>query len=462
MVTIPLVGEFGKDVTLEGVKEMLAKVPAGEGVNVVLDSIGGDLLEADRIATELLKYEPIMVTVKKAASAATVPFFKITDRVLHPDADEAPVMVHNTSWVPTKEGAYSAEELEEHVRVMRDVDSILANMYSQYLGISQQEAKDMMALETYLAGDKLKDFGIVAKAVIQKQTANPEVMSIFKSLLDRLSNIDSKLQAMEEPPKVEVEVEAPEVETPEQEVETIESLKAKMSKLQAECDQYKAMADKYNAEKVESEKSVSELSERIMNIEAKLQAVQTPKPNLHTMNATPANANPYPKGDHRHTLFAKTMGVFTSFVLALLVSFGALAQVQNTEPRWGTAASGGNIVPSKFGGQTVFAVAAGIDTVTISPQASNWIVRCAASQSGANVALSDSVAFRFTPAARRQWYIGDEVTFLLTADGSARKVKFIGSASAATQTITASKHYSVTLVFNGSVWVAKAAGVVAP
>lgn len=151
-------------------------------------------------------------------------------------------------------------------------------------------------------------------------------------------------------------------------------------------------------------------------------------------------------------------------ILALVLFASALvAQAQYTQPRWGTRANGDNGAPGLFGNQIVFSMATGVDTVNITPAGLNTIVRCAASQTGANVAINDSVCFRINTPNPKRCYLGDRLTFLLLSDASVRKVKFTGTAvSALNGTTTASKYWSYTLIFNGAKWVPAAAAVSEP
>jgi hypothetical protein len=149
----------------------------------------------------------------------------------------------------------------------------------------------------------------------------------------------------------------------------------------------------------------------------------------------------------------------------LLCASAIMANAQFTYPRWGTRLNGDNAAPGYFGNQIVFALGVGVDTVTLNVAGYNTIVRCASSQSGADVSLADSVCFKLSQSTNGKYkgYVGDMMTLSLVADGTTRKVKFTGdNVNAINTTVTANKTLIYRLFYNGSKWVSAGSPIVAP
>lgn len=131
-----------------------------------------------------------------------------------------------------------------------------------------------------------------------------------------------------------------------------------------------------------------------------------------------------------------------------------MAQTANTLV-YGGRANNDNTIGNARAGVISYALATGIDTVTIAPNASVTYVKCATSITGAQVALNDSVAFRLTLPAnylQGRFQYGSEVTFTFLADGTNRKVKFVGSnwVLGTAITVAANKRAQITFVWDGA------------
>jgi ATP-dependent protease ClpP protease subunit len=471
---LEIIGEIGKDVTAEAVAAKLAGVPTDERLTVVLDSIGGSIYDGQRIADMLAQYPNREVEIIRAYSIASwiVLQFPRDARKVHIDAAEEFFMIHMPVLAPDRGDTYTADELKELATQLVHASDVLAQTYSQELGITKDEAMALMQAETYFKPEDQRKYQLMAVAsagIIEPQTETE--MSAFAKLLDSLSN---KIKALE------IEVEPVEMEKEEDEME---AMKKQLAAMTAERDQLKAMCDdmeaKMKAAEGETTEALSEMEAKFVALEKKFMAKADklvaradvlPDPGAAKGNeGGPLLKTVDTKIDwHRQMLAAKAKAVAGALVILFCLFCGvANAQVtQNQFPRWGTnTGTTANPAPSKYGSQIVFSLAAGVDTINITPNAQYTVVRCATGQRNATVALTDSVAIRFTLPANntRGWWIGDQVIVTLLADGSARKVKYAGSLVAAPgTTITAGKYYSKVLVYNGSTWVSLSAGIVAP
>lgn len=137
------------------------------------------------------------------------------------------------------------------------------------------------------------------------------------------------------------------------------------------------------------------------------------------------------------------------FLLALFVSFAAIAMAQSTSPRFGTAKNQDNTFRILTNAYTTATDAAGADSTTVNPAAFNSIIR---------VALTDSLTFR-NPVVTRS-FAGDQLTIVATG-ASGNRVKFTGSnwVSAGTATLSSGGSAVITFVFNGSKWAERSRSV---
>jgi ATP-dependent protease ClpP protease subunit len=481
MATVYLVGEIGKEVTAETVAADLATIPKNQPLIVVLDSIGGSVSEAQNIADLLAEYPNRQIVIKKAYSIASwlCLQFPKNDRSVHIEADDDFFMIHMPVFAAEQGDTLSADEMRKYAEQLDGVAEMLADTYSNELGISTDEAKKLMLAETYISPAENKKYQLAA--VGKSLTNQTQTMSLAKKLSSLLDEFSGKIKAVGEEVPVEM--------TPEDMKAKIIKLEEALATLQAERDQLKSSYDEMAA------KMTATMDEEVTEeMEAKLVAVLSKAEEAERSNAKLAkevedlkkqnqilargaakkeNAPELPAGsgsrfDERYkdnnSTWAKharkLMQTVTVFVL-MLVSGLAMAQVtQNQTPRFGTKlnqpASGLQY------GYISFTQATGVDTIAINPNAQITFVNRAVS-SGAQTALNDSVAFKFTLPAQRRWCVGDIVIIGLLADGTARKVKYVGAAvSSSTTTITANKWYHRQLIFTGTLWVPLSAGIIAP
>lgn len=186
MVDLLLKGEFGKDITVESVTSALPLDSIEGGINVIIDSIGGNLFEAIKV-TEYLKSlgVPLKATAIKVASAATWVFFNIEDRCVDfTQADEQWLFIHEARLKPADMGSVNltAEELRGIADRIDQFNQMLVELYANQLGISKAKAAKIMKAETWVTPDEVEEYQIVA-------TLNKTDMSILEKISDKLDQI---------------------------------------------------------------------------------------------------------------------------------------------------------------------------------------------------------------------------------------------------------------------------------
>ena len=129
---------------------------AGEDIEVLINSPGGDVWSGSEIYTELREYKG-NITVKitgLAASAASV-IAMAGDRVLM--SPTAEFMIHNASMITWGDD----EALNHAAGVLSTTNKVVANAYILKTGKPQSELLDMMKKETWMSAQDAKKYGFV-------------------------------------------------------------------------------------------------------------------------------------------------------------------------------------------------------------------------------------------------------------------------------------------------------------
>lgn len=271
MKDLLLKGEFGKDITLDGVKQSLPDELEG-GLNVVIDSVGGNLFEAIKITDYLKSLNvPLRATAIKVASAATWPFFQIEDRTIDfTQAKEDWLFIHEARLKPADlpEGVtLTADELRAVADRIDEFNQMLVNLYAQSLGISKSKAAKLMSDETWINQTQAEELNIVA--IITNQTD----MNLLQSLNAKLDTALSKLGIVAQ--EVEISVEPKEEETdPAETADPAEDFEAKYKEAMKMVEALTAECEGYKAKLAEKEKMVEEQDTAIKAIEARIEAIK--------------------------------------------------------------------------------------------------------------------------------------------------------------------------------------------
>ena len=157
---ICLKGEVETDITLKGLQEQAGETNSFETLILEISSQGGCVEEGLKIMVwlDLLSQggkEIITVVSANAYSIASLIMLAADKRYISKHGE---VMVHNPM-VPFLEYA-NANELEKHAIELRNLESMLQQLYVNFANISIEEIKGLMDQETYLSPDEavLKGF----------------------------------------------------------------------------------------------------------------------------------------------------------------------------------------------------------------------------------------------------------------------------------------------------------------
>jgi ATP-dependent protease ClpP protease subunit len=276
MIDLLLVGTFGNEITLDAVCAALEGKDLSGGINVIINSEGGDLLEAIRISNYLLGLNvPLMATAVLVASAATWLFLDIQDRQIDPSANEDWLFVHNaTLSVDEMAGNLSAEDLRTIANKVDVANQQLAEKYALEFGISIDEAKDLMAKNTWLDDQQAKEYQLVA-------LLNLKDMNLGQSLLKELQGLKQSFAAVvknEQAPPMGAGGLTPDPNDPEEQDEVaqdkvmIETLKKTIADLQSIVDANTAQMASYESKMKGYEAKMSEKDAMISDAMPKLEA----------------------------------------------------------------------------------------------------------------------------------------------------------------------------------------------
>lgn len=186
MVDLLLKGEFGKDITVESVTSALPLDSIESGINVIIDSIGGNLFEAIKVTDYLKSLNvPLKATAIKVASAATWLFFQIENRTVDfTQADEQWLFIHEARLKTSDLGAVTltADELRAIADRIDQFNQMLVDLYAEQLGISKAKAAKWMSAETWINQDEAEELQIIA-------LLNQTDMNILKQINDKIDQI---------------------------------------------------------------------------------------------------------------------------------------------------------------------------------------------------------------------------------------------------------------------------------
>jgi ATP-dependent protease ClpP protease subunit len=244
MKNVYLTGEITLNKTLSAIKKQVGNSYA-DGINLIIDSNGGSVSEADAIVAYLKGLNvPLMGTVVTAYSAASKIVAELPNTKLAPNAPAKPFMIHEARVNPMqmpKEDITAADALD-WARVLEGKNKELAGSYSNKTGLPEATIRQLMANNTYLSGDEAKRMKLVARLKNNNTMSKPK-----SNLFERFVN------ALLDSPKVEVNIDYDEAETGEETGETPEEqtltnaipmndidLKAENDRLKAEIEDLKA------------------------------------------------------------------------------------------------------------------------------------------------------------------------------------------------------------------------------
>jgi len=159
---------------------------------IQIASPGGSVVEGLEIMQwmEMLSQSGVeivtIITANAYSIASLIPL--IADVRLISEHGE--IMVHNPM-IPSLDYA-NASELEEHARILRDLEEILQEIYEIFTGMNLETIKELMDAETYISPTDAKKLGFVDEIVkgVKKRPYSETVVNLNEKLeMSKLENI---------------------------------------------------------------------------------------------------------------------------------------------------------------------------------------------------------------------------------------------------------------------------------
>lgn len=182
---IKLEGEVIEDKTLVNLQKQAGDLSKIDVLTVEIASPGGSVYEGLKIMIWLnsLSEEGKMIVTLVTANAysiASLIMLAANHKLISRTAD---VMVHNPM-VPEISHA-NANELESHVVKLRELESVMYELYQTFTGLSPEQIKLLMDNETYLNADKAVEYGFADEIVNLKE--RPKSMATNKHKIKNMS-----------------------------------------------------------------------------------------------------------------------------------------------------------------------------------------------------------------------------------------------------------------------------------
>jgi ATP-dependent protease ClpP protease subunit len=153
MKTVNLFGDYGDGVTVAGVEKALREAGKGDDIELQINSLGGDSFEGIAIYNLLQDWKKasgrklVCRVLGICASAASLAFMACDEKIL---MKGSMVMIHEcTAFVI---GGY--DELLRMASEVLKVNESYASIYASELKVKADEAKRLMALETWWTQDE--------------------------------------------------------------------------------------------------------------------------------------------------------------------------------------------------------------------------------------------------------------------------------------------------------------------
>lgn len=158
-------------------------------INVYINSYGGEVAEGLAIYNQLKRHKAKVKTVCDgfACSAASIIFMAGDERVM---STASLLMIHN-AWVRT---SGNAKELRKQADDLDVITQASINAYMQEVNITEEELKQMLDNETWIAPQEALEKGFITTIVNEKDKEKVS-QSVKKSLINMILN--SKKEAEE-------------------------------------------------------------------------------------------------------------------------------------------------------------------------------------------------------------------------------------------------------------------------
>ena len=170
-------------------------------INVYINSYGGEVAEGLAIYNQLKRHKAKVKTVCDgfACSAASVIFMAGDERVM---STASLLMIHNAwTWV-----SGNSKELRKQADDLDVITQASINAYMQEVNITEEELKQMLDDETWIAPQEALEKGFIT-TIVNEKDANGVSQSVKKSLVKMIVN--SKKEKVDPMQQEELKLEEP-------------------------------------------------------------------------------------------------------------------------------------------------------------------------------------------------------------------------------------------------------------
>ena len=181
---------FSSDVSSYTLSKQLETIEA-DTIHIYINSYGGEVAEGLAIYNQLKRHKAKVKTVCDgfACSAASVVFMAGDERIM---STASLLMIHN-AWT------YASGNSKELRKQADDLDVITQasiNAYMQEVNITEEELKQMLDNETWIAPQEALEKGFITTIVNEKDT-NGASQSVKKSLIKMIKEAQAKIKLFE-------------------------------------------------------------------------------------------------------------------------------------------------------------------------------------------------------------------------------------------------------------------------
>ena len=162
-----------------------------KSINVYINSCGGEVSEALAIRSQLKRHKAKVKTYCDgiAASAAVTIFMAGDERIM---SNTGLLFIHN-AWVET---CGDSNKLKKEAEALEKITQASITAYMEHINISEEELKQMLDNETWIAPQEALEKGFITTIVNEKDT-NGASQSVKKSLIKMIKEAQAKIKLFE-------------------------------------------------------------------------------------------------------------------------------------------------------------------------------------------------------------------------------------------------------------------------
>lgn len=141
------------------IKDVLAAIPRGESVDVLINSGGGDVFAGQEIYSVLRSCKTLKIQVQSLAGSAAGVIAMAGYCEISP---VAMIMIHNVS-MQGASGDY--HDMQKNAEILKQMNAALAAAYTQKTGMAEEEILKLMDRETWLTANQCLEYGFADKVI---------------------------------------------------------------------------------------------------------------------------------------------------------------------------------------------------------------------------------------------------------------------------------------------------------